>query len=514
MLPPGSGAQSTKSNKAGGNLVSNAAGRVGIQKVVSIRETSVVPNDTKPKPNDIGIVSKALAIVADEVGLSVDELAPESRFADFGVDSLLSLTIVGRFREELNKDFESSFFFDNPTVMDLMRFCSQDSTQWSDSSESNSTPQYTPGPGLDEEQEGILGSIRQTLAEETGIPVEEIKMSVRLAELGMDSLLALTVRGRLQEELSIELPSDIFLADATLDSIAQALGLTNELVASYANLSLSSQQNPVTQVQPTPVKPAPRATSVLLQGNPATAKKILFLFPDGSGSATSYALIPSLGDDIAVFGLNCPWLKTPQEMPKNLSLLTGPFLDEIFRRQPTGPYNLGGWSAGGVCAYDAAQYLTSDGAIVERLLFLDSPCPIGLGKLPPRIFEFFKKCGLFGGADSPEWLLPHFLAFIEALDGYKATPFASDKVPKTFMIWAKDGVCKYPGDVRPERTPRDPAEMDWLLENRADFGPNRWDLLLGIHNLEIHTLEEANHFTMMKDHAVIRVGEFMRKALN
>ncbi|KAF8428551.1 conidial pigment polyketide synthase PksP/Alb1 [Tirmania nivea] len=510
LLPPGPGLQNVKSSKAVGNLVSNAAGCVGIQKVVSIRETL-----TKPKPNDTGIISKALAIIADEIGTNVNELVPESKFADFGVDSLLSLTIVGRFREELNKGFDSSFFFDNPTVTDLMRCFSQDSTQGSESSESNSILQYTPGPELDEEeeQEGVIGSIRQTLAEEIGIPAEEIKGSVKLAELGMDSLLALTVRGRLQEELSIELPSDIFLGDATLDSINQALCLTNELVASHANPPLSSPQKSVARVQSALVKTTLRATSILLQGNPATAKKILFLFPDGSGSSTSYALIPNLGDDIAVFGLNSPWLKTPQEMPKNLNLLTGPFVDEILRRQPTGPYHLGGWSAGGVCAYDTAQYLTSNGAKVERLVFLDSPCPIGLGKLPPRLFEFFKEIGLFGNSDPPEWLFPHFLAFIDALDAYKVVPFAENKAPKTFMIWATDGVCKYPGDARPERTPEDPAEMDWLLENRTNFGPNGWEILLGTPNLEIHTLVEANHFTMMKDH-VIRLGEFMKKAMN
>jgi len=475
--------------------------------MVSIHESTSVANGTKPKPSDAGIVTKALAIVADEIGLNVNELGPESKFADFGVDSLLSLTIVGRFREELNKDFESSFFFDNPTVTDLMRCFSQNSAQWSDSSETNSIPQYTPGPGPDEEeQEGVLGSIRHMLAEEIGVPVEEIKGSVRLAELGMDSLLALTVRGRLQEELSVEVPSDIFLGDASLDSVAKVLGLTNEVVISYAT--------PQKLAAEVPVKPAPGATSVLLQGNPTIAKKILFLFPDGSGSSTSYAFIPNLGDDIAVFGLNCPWLKTPQEMPKNLSLLTGRFLDEILRRQPTGPYYLGGWSAGGVCAYDAAQYLISGGAKVNRLVFLDSPCPIGLGKLPPRIFDFFKKSGLFGVAGPPEWLFPHFLAFTEALAAYKAVPFATGKAPKTFMIWATDGVCKHPGDMRPERALEDPAELDWLLENRTNLGPNGWDFLLGAPNLVIHTLEEANHFTMMKDyHAVIRLGEFMKKAM-
>lgn len=56
--------------------------------------------------------------------------------------------------------------------------------------------------------------------------------------------------------------------------------------------------------------------------------------------------------------------------------LTTLYLNEILRRQPHGPYSLGGWSAGGICAYDAAKDLTAAGERVDRLLLLDSPNPI------------------------------------------------------------------------------------------------------------------------------------------
>lgn len=524
LLPPGSvGSCAASTPKVGGNLVSKAAARVGIQKTVSVKETTPKPpSAAKPSPDDRGVVSKALAIIAEEIGLDVKELRPESKFADYGVDSLLSLTIVGRFREELNKDLESSFFLENPTVTNLIHCLSEDSESLSDSSteSQSSIPQYTPaslGPDDDgpEEDSGTMGSIRQTLAEEIGMPAEEIKGNLRLSELGMDSLLALTVRGRLQEELEIELPSDLFLGDATLDKIAEALGLTTAPAAIP----------PVPPVQISISKPAtaapPKATSILLQGNATTARKLLFLFPDGSGSSTSYASLPPLGADIAVIGLNCPFMKTPHLMPGNLAATTPLYLAELRRRQPRGPYSLGGWSAGGVCAYDAAQTLLAQGEAVERLLFLDSPCPIGLGKLPPRLYEFFNSINLFGGSggDPPEWLLPHFLAFIDALDAYKAAPLAAGGnghgQPKTWMVWATDGVCKNPGDRRPEYLPGDPKEMRWLLENRVDFGANGWEKLLGrgLEGVVIETMEGVNHFSMMEGEGARRLGEFVRRAM-
>lgn len=64
--------------------------------------------------------SKALAIISEESGVAVEELTPDTNFADSGVDSLLSLVIVSRLRDELDLDIQhESLFIECPTVADL-----------------------------------------------------------------------------------------------------------------------------------------------------------------------------------------------------------------------------------------------------------------------------------------------------------------------------------------------------------------------------------------------------------
>ena len=121
-------------------------------------------------------------------------------------------------------------------------------------------------------------------------------------------------------------------------------------------------------------------------------------------------------------------------------------------------------------------------------------------KLPTRLYDFFNSINLFGqgGAPPPSWLLPHFLAFIDALDTYKAKPFQGE-APKVHVIWAEDGVCKDGSIPRPEERADDPREMKWLLNNRtgAALGPNGWDTLVGAGKVNISSMKNANHFSMM-----------------
>lgn len=226
--------------------------------------------------------------------------------------------------------------------------------------------------------------------------------------------------------------------------------------------------------------------------------------------------LPKIGPNVAVWGLNCPFVKKAQDMKVTFRELTALYLNEVRRRQPHGPYNLGGWSAGGICAYDAAQQLQATGEVVDRLLLLDSPFPIGLQKLPPRLYEFFNTLNLFGegGKPPPEWLLPHFLAFIDVLDTYKGVvPFAPGTAPKTHVVWACDGVCPE-GTPRPEPREDDPREMKWLINDRKDLGPNGWDGLCGgERNVRIEVLRGANHFTMMQGEHAKRLGEFIGRSL-
>src|SRR5262249_39510748 len=140
------------------------------------------------------------------------------------------------------------------------------------------------------------------------------------------------------------------------------------------------------------------------------------------------------------------------------------------------------------------------GERVESLILIDSPFPIGLTKLPPRLYHFFNSISLFGAGDKPppEWLLPHFLAFVDALDSYKTKPFQPGTAPKTHLILARDGVYKSAGGARLEPQDDDTREMHWLLNDREDLGSNGWDTLVGGENLKVEVMEGANHFTMME----------------
>ncbi|KAJ5104649.1 hypothetical protein NUU61_001996 [Penicillium alfredii] len=499
-----------------------------------------------PKSAGPSIAVRALGILAEEVGLSTSEITDDLNFADYGVDSLLSLTVTGRYREEMGIDLESSVFVDQPTVKDFKRLLAQmgpaehssdESSSEADLSSSASTTDVSspnssglPTPANEKsmslEQNDSMKQICSILAEEIGVEPDEIQADANLGEMGLDSLMSLTVLGKMRELLDLDLSGEFFIENQTLADIEVALGLKPKVTAA----------EPIRLPEKLPVeapKPAastgtqhPPATSILLQGNPKTATQKLFLFPDGSGSATSYATIPGVSPDICVYGLNCPYMRTPENLKYSLDELTAPYVAEIRRRQPTGPYNFGGWSAGGICAYDAARQLIFDhGEQVDRLLLLDSPFPIGLQKLPPRLYSFFDSIGLFGEgkAPPPKWLLPHFLAFIDSLDAYKAVPFPfSDsklaaKLPKTYMVWAKDGVCSKPNDPRPgpaEDGSPDPREMLWLLNNRTDLGPNGWDSLVGPNNVGgITVMEGANHFTMTRGEKAKELAAFMANAM-
>ena len=482
------------------------------------------------QPEKTNLVAQISSIIAEEVGVDQSELKPTSSFVDSGIDSLLSLNIASRLREDLGLEIEGSAFFDCETILDLAELLSPGTTARSSTPGSTVVPKPisdsasavsedttyddddTDQTSTDGDETNVMGIIRQTIAREVGISEDDLTESLDFIELGIDSLLSLNILGTLRDIVEMDLPPSLFADNTNLAEVEASLGLKSK----GASIPREPIRAPVEIIKDSFVSHTiPEATSMLLQGHPKSADKILFLFPDGSGSATSYAALTRISPQVAVYGLNCPYIKTPRDMKCSLEAITPSYLQEIRRRQPKGPYYFAGWSAGGVCAFDAAQALDRLGEKVERLIFIDSPCPIGLEKLPPRLFDFFKSIGMFGegGQAPPEWLLPHFLAFVDSLDLYRAKPFAKGQSPQTHIIWARDGVCKFPNSPRPEMREDDPREMKWLLNNRTDFGSNGWDCLLDAEHLFMQTMDNANHFSMMAEDKVRELATFIRNAM-
>ena len=467
-----------------------------------------------PKVNTIAseLTIKALSIMAAEIGVKPTELADTIPFADLGVDSLMVLSISGRFREELDLDVSASLFAECPTIGDLKVFLTQQRTEAtpelaeddSTSSDTDSETFQSPASSLSSEGDDtrLLGDLRSIIAEEMGMAIEEIADTTDLSTIGMDSLMSLTILGALREKTSLSVSPDLFVDNRSIEDIRTSLGLDS--------LPAPQSGSTVEEVILKEVSRQPSATSVLLQGNPRTATRKLFFFPDGSGSATSYVSIPPLRPkDLCVYGLNCPFMKDPASYSIGLPAVSKIYIQELLRRQPEGPYLLGGWSAGGVVALEVMRQLQAmDKASagknyrVERLLLLDAPCPISLEPLPSRLHIFFNEIGLLGTGnptETPAWLLPHFQASIDNLSAYQPEILPIDPNPaKVLLLWARDGVCKNPGDPRPPPQEDDPRSMKWLLYNRTDFGCNGWERLLGAENCTCVSVD-GNHFTMMRE---------------
>ncbi|TPX15728.1 uncharacterized protein E0L32_000062 [Thyridium curvatum] len=496
------------------------------------------------------IVSQVFDILAKEVGVTHDELADNIAFTDLGVDSLMSLTVSGRLREELELDLDSNAFVDYPTIGAfrgyLARFesslpkevLSEDSSSDSDGSQilesdSNVTTPLDEsetfslkGDGsVDGDSSSLQEIVRNTIADEMKMDVDEIVAAPDLANLGVDSLMSLQILGTLRERTGLTIPADLFVSNPTLKDIERALGISDAPKRPSEPKRAKPQPqirlepaDPVTKKDPPPQHivdnyPHRKASSVLLQGSIRTATKQLFMIPDGSGCATSYKEISDIGEEWAVWGLFSPFMKTPEEYHCGVYGMAAKFIDEMKRRQPSGPYSLAGWSAGGVIAYEIVNQLTKAGDRVEHIIFIDAPCPITIEPLPKGLHAWFASIGLLGDGDDskiPSWLLPHFAASVTALSNYTAEPIPKDKCPNVMAIWCEDGVCKLPTDPRPEPYPTGHALF--LLDNRTDFGPNRWDEYLDVSKMKLRHMS-GNHFSMMHGDLAKQLGAFIREAV-
>lgn len=92
---------------------------------VSTSKPALAPAPAPAAETAVGAVStdstagKALQIIADEAALDLQDLDDEASVAGLGIDSLMSLVIAEKFREELGITVSGSLFLEFPTIKDL-----------------------------------------------------------------------------------------------------------------------------------------------------------------------------------------------------------------------------------------------------------------------------------------------------------------------------------------------------------------------------------------------------------
>ncbi|CAF9923131.1 MAG: polyketide synthase pks16 [Alectoria fallacina] len=381
--------------------------------------------------------SRILETIASKVGIEISELTEDAKISDLGVDSLLTISISSRLRPETGLDLPSSLFISYPTVAQLRGFfldkvtTPQSVADDEDSETSSRTAVSSPGSSASRES---LESVATTAAEpdlvailisiitlEVGIDATEIQPSTLFADLGVDSLLTISILDSFKSEARMSLAATFFHENSTLTDVEKALGVSSE-----------PQKSPSTppgflEMNIGPSKQSLRSKSVLLQGRPSLNRPALFLLPDGAGSLFSYISLPTLLSGVAVYGFDSPFHNSPKDYTLSFEEVASIFIKEIRAIQPRGPYMLGGWSLGGIHAYEASRQLIAQGETVTNLIMIDSPCPGTLPPLPSPTLNLLEKAGIFDGLSASSGPITertrlHFLGSVRALENYTVKP--------------------------------------------------------------------------------------------
>lgn len=482
-------------------------------------------NDTLPTRASGANLSDVLATIATEVGVDITELTDDAKVSDLGVDSLLTIGILEKLRDQTDLALPSSLFVTNPTIAHLKSYFQvklaatssvavDDEDSEADSS-SRSTPQILYGstaatsalstPEAEVPDEPTV--LRSIIAHEVGIDLTEISPDTSLAEIGVDSLLTISILDAFKTQMGKSLPATFFQDNHTLANAQRALCVPRD--TSLSAVSLPSQP----AVKSVSLKQKYKSKSVLLQGRPVPGQPALFLLPDGAGSLFSYINLPALPSGVAVYGLDSPFHSNPQDYTIPFEEVASIYIAEIRSLQPQGPYMLGGWSLGGIHAYETAFQLIQQGETIANLIMIDSPCPGTLPPLPSPTLNLLEKAGIFQGLSSSSGPISertrlHFLACVRALENYTIRRIPAGKGPrKVTVVWAKDGL--FAGTDRtvddvfgaPAGDDDDPRVKDmekakqWLSGTRTSFGPSGWDELTGT-EVECHAVA-GNHFSVM-----------------
>lgn len=470
--------------------------------------------------------SKVLDMIANEVNLEIGELVDGASFAELGVDSLLSISIMSSLKQHLGLDLPASVFTMYPSVAELRDFYREEFENTGDAEQStgedadddsegdtdtaNHTPaSYNSSRTSDIDDFSVADMFISSVAAETGVDPAEMEPSTRFSDLGVESLMSIAVLSAVKDRTGKVLPASFFNDYPTVADARKELRSTSELAAITPAM------------MPTPLKAnTPKYTSraVLLQGRPDSDLIPLILIADGAGSAASYINLPPFKPRRPVYALESPFLHCPLEYTYTFEEVATIYVEEIQKICPAGPVMLGGWSLGGIHAFEVGRQMITAGRKIKGLIMIDSPCPKPLPHMPNPTIELMEQTGVFIGikraGQAKETPMPlstkqHLVGCVRALKVYDPIPMPPGMTPEhKFIIWAKDGTFeKMSEEVEAIANNEEPAgegavglRKDWLTSQRTSFGPNGWDRLVG-DGIDCVAID-GDHFSIMNVPAV------------
>jgi acyl-CoA synthetase (AMP-forming)/AMP-acid ligase II/thioesterase domain-containing protein/acyl carrier protein len=182
------------------------------------------------------------------------------------------------------------------------------------------------------------------------LPITPEGIDQDFAALGGDSLLAAQMLVMVEHRFDVLVPMSELIDARTIRQVASVID------------GLGEDRGDATASAET--------TARVQKGDPD--RPVLWFVPDLQGSAYRVRhLANALGEDQPVWSFESPLIKGEPNPYSELSTFVTRLLTDLREAQPEGPYYLGGYSFGGICAYEMARQLTAEGAEVAFLAVVD-----------------------------------------------------------------------------------------------------------------------------------------------
>ncbi|BCR88824.1 putative secondary metabolism biosynthetic enzyme [Aspergillus chevalieri] len=388
--------------------------------------------------------------------------------------------------------------------------------------------------------ESVFRKVKSIIAEEMNVDFSNVAENVRFEELGIDSILRMPIVSKIQEEMNIYLSLSAFDDYPTLAALRGHIQDMIGINTSNGSRNISSSMSPIltstpsskndnlptdSRTPPSDISMARKHFSsrpILLSGRPIDCTQILFLMSDGAGSPSSYALLPALPRGTAVYGLESPFCHNPLDWNCSFKEVATMYVNAMRKIQPDGPYMLGGWSLGGIHAYEVAQQLLQSGEKIQGLLLIDTPNPNFLGHISNPVVELLEETGIMAAAErinngkilELERVKDHMRKCVESLQDYIPGPIYSRCRPDhVFAIWAAHGLeqCDDDAEVIVEAKDEVRQLQQWMKQRNTSFGPNGWDRLLDEIDCRV---AEGDHLSILRPPWVEKTGQLVAEAVD
>ncbi|MDM5187019.1 SDR family NAD(P)-dependent oxidoreductase [Bacillus sp. DX4.1] len=201
----------------------------------------------------------------------------------------------------------------------------------------------------------------------------EVHEDYNVEEYGVDSVISSIIVQRIQEKYSISIPLSAIAEYPTLNELTQ---FVEGIVISEGGVSRNSPMKPKRKVTFTkPIENTMKKQKLppeLIPLNATGAYQNAFFVHGGPGLAAFYNnLSKTLGNDYPVYVFQAKGVDG-KTMPRNFEEMVSHYMHCIRMVQPKGPYVIGGYSFGGIIAFEMAQRFMRQGEEVSKLIIFDT----------------------------------------------------------------------------------------------------------------------------------------------